>query len=285
MRPVLVNILGLELHPYPVMLALAFISCTLLACRKSWVRGEGFVLTPHAGLWAYLGALIGAKTFWILQYSEARYLWRIVFIWEGGLVYYGGLIGGLLALTIHLLLRRIPLIKAGDIAAPYLALGQAITRIGCFLNGCCYGTPTDVPWAVRFPPGAWVYRAQLREGLIEPSTATTLPVHPTQLYMHLGLLGIFLLLKRCLDRKPFDGAVVLLYMFAYGVLRFVAEFFRGDSARSILGMTVSQAISLALVVLALVGFATVARRGTCLVRDGKGGNDLRDKPGMPNERR
>jgi phosphatidylglycerol:prolipoprotein diacylglycerol transferase len=258
MQPELVRILGYPLHAYPAMLAVAFVVCTLLAVREADRRG--LFLPPELGIWTFLGALVGAKAFYILQYGEVRDLWRALLIWQPGLVYYGGLIGGVLAAWGYARICRIPPLRTADIAVPYLALGQAITRVGCFLNGCCYGRPSGLPWAVTFPPNSHAHEHQLAEGLLEAGATHPLPVHPTQLYMVAGLLVTAIVLKLALDRQRFAGQNVLYYAVLYGVLRFVVESLRGDSARSVMGMTVSQAISLALLLLGagLLGWAIVS---------------------------
>jgi len=249
MHPTLLEIGTLKFHAYPTMLAVAFITCVLLGVREANRGPDAFPGTPIGGLCGFVGALLGAKAFWILQYSEPKYLWHVFLIYEGGLVYYGGLIGGVLGVLLYLRVTRLPYWLTADIAAPYLALGQAITRIGCFLNGCCWGHAAEgLPWAVTFGRHSPAFTRQVEEGLLHPSAAAPLPVHPTQLYMVAGLLAIALVLKLGLGRdRPFHGAVGLAYCFLYGLLRFIVETFRGDSARSVFGLSVSQMISLALI--------------------------------------
>jgi len=258
MRPTLVEAFGLKFHAYPTFLAFAFLLGTLLVVRHGERAKPPILGNPQGGLWAFVGALVGAKVFWILQYSEPKNLWRVPFVWEGGLVYYGGLIGGGLAAFAYIIYHRLPIRRSADICVIYLALGQATTRVGCFLNGCCWGTETGLPWAITFPKASLAFRHQASTGLIDHAAAHALPVHPTQLYMVVGLLVIFIMLWSAHGRGHFDGAIALLYCFSYGGLRFVVESFRGDSARSVFGMTVSQTISLALLILALA--VVLARR-------------------------
>ena len=218
-------------------------------------------VSTHGGLWAFFGALIGAKVFWILQYDSPINLLYALLIWQGGLVYYGGLIGAVLALVIYFRINKLPHFRLGDVAIAYLPLGQAITRIGCFLNGCCWGrlASESVPWSICFPKNSHAHQDHVSQKLIEKAASHSLPVHPTQLYMVLGLLVILVILKFCLKRKTFDGAVLLLYCFFYGILRFIVEGFRGDSERSIFTLTVSQTISLALILFALTAFFAVRK--------------------------
>ncbi|HPC17889.1 MAG TPA: prolipoprotein diacylglyceryl transferase [Candidatus Hydrogenedentes bacterium] len=247
MHPTLIDAFGYKFHAYPTMLAVAFLTCTLLAVREAQRRNPPIDATPQGGLWAFIGGLLGAKIYWILQYSEPKYLWRAFFVWEGGLVFYGGLIGGIFAVYVYIRVNDFPVRVCADIVAPYLALGEAITRLGCFLNGCCWGAPANVPWAVSFPKNSHVYWQQVRDHLITGSETASLPVHPTQLYMTAGLLLAMALMMRHEKTPHVPGATGALYLFFYGVVRFTVEMFRGDSARSVMGMTVSEAISLGLV--------------------------------------
>lgn len=274
MHPTLLNAFGLRFHAYYACLAVAFLVCTLWAVSDGQRRNPPILGTPQGGLWAFLGALFGAKAFWILQYSEPKNIGYAFFLWRPGLVFYGGLIGGITALLIYVWWNRLPLLLTLDLCAPYLALGEAITRIGCFLNGCCWGSVTNVPWAVQFPKFSPAFRHQADQGLLDNSASASLPVHPTQLYMVIGLVLGFVLLRLLTKRAFFAGSVAASYCVIYGVVRFTVEAFRGDSARSIAGMTVSQTISAALIVIgatvwtvALVKRSGAAERQECEKND------------------
>lgn len=254
MRPTLLDLFGYKFHAYPTMLAVAFLTCTLLAVRDLQRRNPPVDITPQGGLWAFMGGLVGAKAYWILQYSEPKYLWHAFFVWEGGLVFYGGLIGGIFMVFIYVTVNRLPRRVVADGVAPYLALGEAITRIGCFLNGCCWGAPTTMPWGVTFPKGTHAYFQQVRDHIITGEEKICAPIHPTQLYMVVGLVLAMFVMKRYQRTPHAPGATAVLYVFLYGVLRFTVEIFRGDSARSVMGLTVSGAVSLAMVIIGAVLF-------------------------------
>jgi phosphatidylglycerol:prolipoprotein diacylglycerol transferase len=248
MRPVLFRLGDLIFHSYPTMLAIAFLVGTLLSVRTAERRNPPLAITPFVGIVALVGALAGARIFFILQYESWRELWRIMYLLGPGLVYYGGLFGGLATVWVYLRFNKVPVLPALDIMAPHLALGQAITRVGCFLNGCCYGVPTSGTFAVAYGPYSLAFEEQVRQGLLAPHEAHSLPVHPTQLYMAGGLLVIFALLRWLLSEQHPAGTTGAGYLVLYGALRFTVEIFRGDSARSLAGMTVSQALSVVLVV-------------------------------------
>ncbi len=277
MHPTLLEIsigpLELEFHAYTVGLALAFLVGVLGAVRENYKLEKPFNVTPAGGVWIFFGALLGAKVYWYMQYGGTwtdnagqPYDWyRVFFIWEGGMVYYGGLIGGVLGGIAYFKFMRVPILGMGDVGLPFLPLGHSIARLGCFLNGCCWGYHTDGPTGVVFPHRSLAWRRQLEEGLIERTTDLPLPVHPTQLYESFGLFMIFLIMRFAYKHKKYDGSIVFLYPLLYGILRFSTEAFRGDSTRSVFGMTVSQTIGLVLFMSAasfyLVMFQTKWRSG------------------------
>ena len=266
MHPLLFRIAELRFHSYPTLLAVAFLVATLLAEREGSLLKRPVYVPPQGAVWVLLGALFGAKVFFLIQYSEPKYLWHAFLLWEAGYVYYGGLIGGFTAGVIYCYRIDNLDFRVADACVPFLALGQGIARFGCFLNGCCWGVVCDLPWAVQFPKGGYAHDLHVAENLIDVSAETSLAVHPTQIYTMAGLVAICLILRHNLKRSPFTFAIFLQYMFFYGLLRFTMEIFRGDSARSIYGLTVSQTISLAMVVIALIvypiGLKLARRKGS-----------------------
>ncbi|NUM54544.1 MAG: prolipoprotein diacylglyceryl transferase [Candidatus Hydrogenedentes bacterium] len=260
MRPELFQLYGVPVYAYRTLLAMAFVVCTLLTVRASRRRPGGIELSPIIGIWAMLGSLVGAHAFYIVQYGNARDLWRAFFVWEGGLVFYGGLIGGLGAAGAYLAIVKVPFLNAADSAAPYLALGESITRIGCLLNGCCWGAACHLPWAITFPAHSPAFDAQVAAGQLASTAEHALPVHPTQLYMLFGLVAVAIVLVRALVRERPAGVVFFGYVLLYGVLRFLVELVRGDSARSVAGLTVSGAISAAFVALGIAACTYLMRR-------------------------
>jgi phosphatidylglycerol:prolipoprotein diacylglycerol transferase len=177
----------------------------------------------------------------------------IVFkVWRGGLAYYGGFIFAA-AFGLHYARKHaLGMGRMADLAAPWIALGLALTRIGCFLNGCCYGKVSDVPWAVRFPPGSVVHKAQVDAHLIAEN-APALPVHPTQLYLAaLNLLTFFLLYFVIRPRKRWHGQLFAWLLIFKGVFRSVVEIWRDDE-RGVLWdwLSTSQLLSVPLVALGI----------------------------------
>jgi len=239
-RPTLFRLGPLEVRSYGVMLVLAFVAGTLWAMREARRRGLAPERMIDGGLAALAGGLIGARIVFVAL--DPYLTWRdLPFVWRGGLSFHGGLIGGLGAVALYARATRTALAAMLDCGAPGMALGYAVARIGCFLNGCCYGGPSDLPWATRFSDGG--------AGLTPPS-------HPAQLYASAGSLVIFglLLLRRPGARA--GGQLFAAYLGLYGVLRFVVEFWRKGYTAQVLwdGLTQAQVASLGLMALGVIGW-------------------------------
>jgi phosphatidylglycerol---prolipoprotein diacylglyceryl transferase len=245
MRPTLFSVGPLEFHSYTFMMAVAFVLAVLLAVRENYKLEHPYPITPAGGLWVYFGALVGSRLYWIIQYDEIKNFYLAVFFWQGGLVFFGGLIGGALGAVFYLWYKRVPMIPVADIVTPFLPLGHAIGRVGCFLNGCCWGAPTTMPWGVQYPKTSWgAFEQQVKDGLVDVHAKAAIPVHPTQIYEALGLVCIFFVMRFAYKRRKQPGTTALLYPLLYGLLRFGVEALRGDSIRPILGLTVSQLVAL-----------------------------------------
>jgi phosphatidylglycerol:prolipoprotein diacylglycerol transferase len=147
---------------------------------------------------------------------------------------------------LYWLRRPFPFWAMADAVAPSVAIGAAVGRIGCFLNGCCDGAVCNLPWAVRFPAGSHAWARQINAGLIEPWAPLSLPVHPTQLYAAAAGFLILALLVAYYSRQRRQGEIMALLMILYPLSRWPIEAFRGDEPALFAGMTLSQNISLGL---------------------------------------
>jgi len=201
------------------MIALAFLAGMWTAVRRAPLAGiSGELVADLVVPWLLLGSVLGARVLYVATYWKESFAgqpwWEVFMIQRGGLVFYGGLIGASLTTILFARLKKIPLWKLADVFAPSVALGSVFGRIGCFLNGCCFGRACDLPWAVRFPA--------------DHSTGGT-PIHPTQIYdglLNLALyLGLAWMFRR---RRKFDGQIFATYLMCYAVTRSISEAFRGD---------------------------------------------------------
>lgn len=246
MYPVLCRVNGLELGSYLAMLLLGFAAGTIAAARRKLAGEYPVTILWPLAIWIFVAAMIFSRAYWILEYAPETAISDSTRFWHRGHVFYGGLLGGILAVFFYACVRKTRFLDLLDLLAPSAALGYAITRIGCFLNGCCYGTVTDVPWAVRFPRRyGGAYLAQLREGHITVVDAWSLPVHPAQLYAAGLALILFLVLRRSFATRTFPGQTSLQFIVLYGVMRFSVECFRADSPRyTAIGLTLAQFIAI-----------------------------------------
>ncbi|MDD5736771.1 MAG: prolipoprotein diacylglyceryl transferase [Candidatus Omnitrophica bacterium] len=230
MHPVLFEIGTFKVYSYGAALAIAFLLATSLARRKAASEGMDGDKVLDLCIVLIISGIAGARLLFVLLNIDA-FTARpadIFKLWEGGLVWYGGLISAAAGALVFMKANRMPALKTADIVAPYIALGQAIGRIGCFLNGCCYGKHTDLPIGVSFPG-------------IEGR------VIPTQIIESGAMFVIFFVLSR---RRPSGGRTFILYLLLYSCFRFLNEFLRGDNPAFFAGLTVSQVISVAIFALA-----------------------------------
>ena len=241
MYPILFRLGGFEVTTFGVLVALGAL-IGLWIFHRELARSRLPATGVDAALIGVIGGLIGAKVIWAIEFSHTAPFPSLLFN-RGGLSWFGGFLGGVGAGVWALRRRRIPLVPALAAAAPALAIGHAIGRIGCFLVGDDYGRPTDLPWGVAFPRG------------LPP---TTVPVHPTQLYETGGLAVIAWALIRWRRNGISDTIVFARYLVLAGGLRFVIEFVR-INVRIAGAFTLAQLIAGAIVVLGLV-LAFVNRR-------------------------
>lgn len=207
------------------MIALAVIICAWGLSRDAKVYQIPAEAIYDLIFWTVAWGIIGARIFYILLTWEyfSQHPLEMVMLQQGGLSWQGGFLGGTAAGLWFVKQRKMPIRVFLDLVAPYIALGQSIGRIGCFLNGCCYGKPAA--WGIYFP----VHADRL---------------HPTQLYEAAGLFIIFLLLKYASGKPHRTGMIFVLYLWLAAIERFTVEFFRADHGTWWLGLSLFQYISL-----------------------------------------
>ncbi len=247
---ILAHIGPLTLYAYGAMLALAFVCGTLLAVRRASRQGIPAEQVVDLVFIILAASLAGARLLFVALNWDyyAAHLLDIFKLWEGGLVFYGGLISGAAAAVWYLRKKRLPVWTFADIIAPSIGLGIAFGRLGCFLNGCCYGHISP-GFGLCFPArdNPPVFAEQLAAGLIAPDAACSLPVIPTQLYDALAGLAIMFILLGLERYKKFEGALFWFLVFFYSVSRFMTEIFRSYEANFRFScLTVSQLISVVL---------------------------------------
>lgn len=211
-NPTILNLGPLEIRWYGLMYVLAFL-VTYYYVRQ-FVRNGALKITEKE-LDNLLGIMVlamiaGARLFYAIFYNPSHFIakpWEILYIWQGGLSFHGGFLGIFLAGLWFSKKKKIPILKLADIFCVPIALGNAFGRIGNFINGELYGTPTTLPWGVLFP-------------------GTTEPRHPTQIYEAAYNILIFAVLFSLRNKKWKDGTLFATFMILYAVFRFSAEFIK-----------------------------------------------------------
>ena len=247
MQPDAFKIGSLAVHWYGVLVALGFIAGLWTAGRRAKLIDIEPAKVHDIGPWLILGGVGGGRVLYVISYWHEKFStepwWEVFAIWRGGLVFYGGLIGATLAGMCYVWLKKLPLWKMADILAPSIALGYAFGRIGCLMNGCCYGRACSLPWAIHFPS------AMGTDGVLHPHPSGGIGVHPTEIYDSLLNFGFYAVLAWLFRRRKFDGEIFAIYLIGYAIIRSFVEYFRGDYPVHYLGgwATPAQVISLIIV--------------------------------------
>ncbi len=235
MFPTLFSLGPLTIHSFGLMLACAFICACAVLRRIGRGTHRDSDYTSSLLVWCMVSGVAGARIAYVIEHWSAQFKdtpGAIIRIDQGGLMFYGGLIGALLALAIFARVHKEKTLDIFDFVAVALPLGQTFGRIGCFLNGCCHGRICHGFPGVTFPHFSGPWQEQFQAGLITRATERSLPVLPSQLFEAVGCALIFLLLLK-LYRFNRRGLVTGVYLACYGALRFCIEFTRGDERISL----------------------------------------------------
>ena len=241
MHPVLFRVGEISFYSYGLMVGLGFALGVLVASRRAEKKG----VDPDSLFWFFMlllaAGVAGGRLFSIVQdrwfYSD----WKsILDLREGGLAMHGVLLGGVIGMAAYARTKEIPFGRLSDIVAPSIALGQSLGRIGCFLNGCCYGVETG---------GSWGFMTRYAPGLR----------HPYQLYESLLDFVLFLVLLKLDTKLKVEGELFLVYLFGYSFFRFFLEFVR-ENDRYFLGLSYGQWTSAGLALLAAIIFLYIEKK-------------------------
>lgn len=270
---------GLPVFGYGFMLFIGFSTAAVIAGRRAETVGLQSDVIWDLMMWLLIPGIVGARIVYLLQYGDRVFAGKqglavvkaAIALWDGGIVFYGCIIGGVIGLLIFCRRNSIRPLQLGDVLMPSLLVGLGFGRIGCFLYGCCFGAACSLPWAVHFPADSMTFERlaersmQTQDKLLEadgvpvraadleeiPATAVlrTIPLHPTQIYSSVLAFLLAGLLMWYFPRRPFEGAVLALGWILYPVNRFVLEIIRDDEPGRIgTGLTFSQLMSIGLFV-------------------------------------
>jgi len=243
MYPIIFQLGPITIYSYGVMIALAYLAGIYAARREAIRKNIKLDLVYDLAFYLVIGSLIGARVYYVALFDASSFTKDPVSlfkIWEGGLAIHGAILGGIITGILFSKLHRVSFWKLADLIAPSIILGQAIGRIGCFLNGCCFGVPTQSIFGIHFPEKSPAHIAY-------PAAA----IHPTQLYeLILNLIGFFILWSIRRKIKP-EGRLFLLYLLIYSSIRILVSFLRGDSVYIWDGLGIAQVVSAVIFVIAL----------------------------------
>ncbi|KUG04474.1 prolipoprotein diacylglyceryl transferase [hydrocarbon metagenome] len=211
MHPVLLQLGNFKVYSWGFMLAIATIAAIVGIGRIFDREGYDRDMVLDMVILMVVFGILGGRIAYILYYEWPAFLadpWMFFSPGFSGLVWYGAFVGGLLVFLFYIWRKNLNFWEIADMFVPYLALGYALVRIGCFLNGCCYGMPTGTEYGLVFP------------------SVDSLLRHPTQLYSSLLNFFLFVYLLWIFPRRKFTGQVFLAYLVGYSIYRFIIEFFR-----------------------------------------------------------
>jgi phosphatidylglycerol:prolipoprotein diacylglycerol transferase len=242
MHPVLFEFGPVRIFTYGFFLAVAFLSAVYLASREAGRLGLPVARFYDLCFYLILSAIVGSRLVYVLLEwpTFVAHPLKVFALWEGGLVFHGGVILALIIAFFYMRRHALPWRTTLDALALGSPVGQFFGRIGCFMAGCCYGSPSKVPWAVTFTNP-------------ESLCPVKEPLHPAQLYEAFLALGVFGVLYSLRARKRFPGQLALTYLCLAGLVRFFVEFFRNpfDYRGPVLWgwMPMTQAIALAIAII------------------------------------
>lgn len=227
---------GLPIYGYGMMVFLGIAGAVLLARRRVSMLGLDPELIWDLAPWLVLPGIAGGRIAFLVTHAGqvlagkqgAAALFALVNLAEGGLVLNGALIGGAVGLITYCRRNQLPVLALCDVLIPSVFVGIGFGRIGCLLNGCCFGRYCDLPWGVSFPPQSFPFNVLLSRGEILETAAGTIPLHPTQLYSSLDGFLIAALCWWYYPHRTRQGSVICLGLLVYSVTRFLIELLRAD---------------------------------------------------------
>jgi phosphatidylglycerol:prolipoprotein diacylglycerol transferase len=240
MHPIVCTIGPFTLYSYGLMLVVGFIVSSRLACLQAQREGLPPEVIFNLLFFSFICGVIGARVFYLIE-NFRYYLTRhqeIIMFQHGGLSWFGGFLAGLFFAAYYLKRKSLPIYRVLDLVIPYLALAQGIGRIGCLLNGCCFGKAAK--WGIFFP-------------------THNLVLVPVQIYSALLLLAIFIFLKILQDKPHPEGKIFFNYLLLYSLKRFFIEHWRADNPIFIFGLTLFQVLSIVIFCIAILNLKRLFR--------------------------
>ena len=266
---------SLPIFGYGFMLLVGFLAALKFAQRRAVHVGIDKELVFDAGFWVLVCGIVGARTFFLLQYGDRVFagkqggeLITAVFnLSQGGIVLYGGVLGGAAAYFWFCWKKQVNALNLADVVTPSIFLGIGFGRIGCLLNGCCFGDRCELPWGISFPPSSIAWMELVQRGFLDRSAPATFPLHPSQIYSAINGFLLAWVMASFFPHRRRPGEVFALGCIIYPITRFVIEFLRGDEMGQLgTGLTISQLVSLGICTAGVALFAVLSRRPAALTK-------------------
>jgi phosphatidylglycerol:prolipoprotein diacylglycerol transferase len=248
------QITHLPVFGYGAMLVCGVVACGWVASKRAPLASADPTFAREMAVWIVLSGVVGARLFHLVQYRAIVYrdchslmdfVKASVMLPDGGLVLYGGIILATVTYFVMCRMNKVDPLKFGDAVVPAVFVGIAFGRLGCFLNGCCYGNACSLPWAVQFPKESAAWGALVKNGFLMPDALQTMPLHPTQLYSSINGIVLAVVMIAYYRYRKGDGSVMALAMMLYPISRIGLEILRNDEAGQLgTGLTISQLVSL-----------------------------------------
>jgi len=255
---------------YGMMVLTGFVTGIWFAWSRAKAVGTDPELILDFSTWLLLFGIAGGRLAYLIQYWRQAFhgvqsfwgaLFAVVNLSEGGLVLIGGMAGGLLGFVLFCLKRKQDPFDLADLIIPAVFIGIGFGRIGCLLNGCCFGDRCDLPWGITFPQGSVTFEILAERGFVDPAAAHTMPLHPTQIYSALDGFILALVTGTFYWYRRSRGAVFGLGCLLYALTRFQIEFLRSDEMGQLgTGLTISQLYCLGILTLGVALLATARWR-------------------------
>jgi len=262
---------SLPIFGYGMMVLLGFTAGLGFACLRARSIGVPQELIMDSAFWILLSGVAGGRLAYLIQYrndvfqpgmSLPELLFKAINLSEGGLVLLGALAGGGLGVVGFFWSRRLRVLEFCDLLMPAVFIGVGFGRIGCLLNGCCFGDRCSLPWGIQFPRGSIPFDVLTIRGFLLPDALATFPLHPTQIYSSVD--GFILALATAIFYwyRKHPGDVLALGCMLYSITRFMIEFLRADEMGQLgTGLTISQLYSIGVFLMGLILLLTGPWRG------------------------
>jgi len=262
---------SLPVFGYGMMVLLGFVCALWFGISRAKAVGISPEIIMDSAFWILISGVLGGRLAFLIQYRQhvfapgqtfGQMLFNAVNLSEGGLVLIGALVGGGIGLFGYFWVKKQNVLEFADLLMPAVFIGVGFGRIGCLLNGCCYGDRCELPWGIQFPAGSSTFYRLVEQGFLSPTAAATFPLHPTQIYSSIDgfLLALVTAIYYWYRKHP--GDVLALGCILYSITRFLIEYLRADEMGQLgTGLTISQLYSVGIMSLGILLLITASRRG------------------------